>query len=506
MAGGRESRFPSAPLAVICLGLLRGVIGAQPADVPDEGEKDYIVTDSRMVQELRVTAPEGPLLRLERGAATSLHSLDDVQDVVYTAFNGQTYNMKLFRGRYTALLLRPQDMRPQGVMTDEVRRRFHDALDRIYDAYSTIIGAEPPGSGLVTIAVGVKNCGACCGYTPGRAIEIDDPAALNLPANVLQEGALCANHEMAHNFDLFTSAGYLNGHGHTWTAFFNPIASEWIRLPDLWLGPPIRGALIQSLVDDYYLPYISNHTNTWNRCVLAKECALEFSNVLNAVDFRFFQLHGVDKLPSFFDFLRPYRASHAAPTSWYGREDLHIRSLASAAHANLGCYSDFWRWFASPEARSAMATNYGTTNSYCLDADGDTFSPLAGDCDDSASSIHPEASEVPNGKDNDCNGVVGDVLFERPPGGFAGRVPISIPSRIAGRLEAHSPDGRREPLAFTTRSASPSIRSATYSRQTAATTRFAESIRLAPSRPFRARVLRVARMARPQPPPSVSVG
>jgi hypothetical protein len=69
-----------------------------------------------------------------------------------------------------------------------------------------------------------------------------------------------------------------------------------------------------------------------------------------------------------------------------------------------------------------------------VDLDGDGhFSPrpgfapgdsnaCGGDCDDSAASAHPDAREVCDGRDNDCNGVVDDGARYVPSGGEAVRI------------------------------------------------------------------------------------
>ncbi len=51
--------------------------------------------------------------------------------------------------------------------------------------------------------------------------------------------------------------------------------------------------------------------------------------------------------------------------------------------------------------------------SRCLDLDGDGFSPAGGDCgpvdcNDGDPAVHPRATEVCNGQDDDCNGVIDD--------------------------------------------------------------------------------------------------
>lgn len=450
-----RNRVPWRPGAAFAFALFAGVIAApltvSAQQVPASVERDYIIPTAAMLAEPRILSLSGAPLA-ERTVLTPPHSIDDYEDVVYTAFDGTKLNRRMFKGLNVAVLFPLSDLAPQGSITPEIRRQFTDKADLLYDYYRAAMGVEPPGPGLLLIETGYTCPGTgCCAEEGGRGFEMGSISEISSAAAIDSVG--CAYHEMARNFDQFDVQGY-GSHEvfDAWPEFLDHLGTQWARDPafsfsyldpthPILFGGPYPEQHLQSIVRVAYDPYISDPANTWTKCVLNAACpqlALTGEGLLNALDYRFFQLHGPDKLPRYFDFLRSYKAGHPPATTVQDKEDIHVQALAYTAGLNLGCYVDYWRWFVSPAVRADMATSYGSANVFCQDQDADGYSPLAGDCDDTDSSIHPGAPEVLNGKDNDCNGVVGDILFSRPPGGSESRVSVPVPSRITGLLEADS--------------------------------------------------------------------
>ncbi len=90
-------------------------------------------------------------------------------------------------------------------------------------------------------------------------------------------------------------------------------------------------------------------------------------------------------------------------------------------------------WCAVPPSTSPYGTP-GSKNPGC-DLDGDGYLSTNGDCNDLDPSIHIDAPEVCNGKDDDCNGLTDDDL--QPPVGFCPGLGICAPST--------NPDGTFNP-------------------------------------------------------------
>ena len=63
------------------------------------------------------------------------------------------------------------------------------------------------------------------------------------------------------------------------------------------------------------------------------------------------------------------------------------------------------------------------------DCDGDGFTPLMGDCDDFNATRRPHIADVPDGIDNNCNGLVDEVLGLSL---FATEEPVIVDLQFAG--------------------------------------------------------------------------
>jgi hypothetical protein len=125
------------------------------------------------------------------------------------------------------------------------------------------------------------------------------------------------------------------------------------------------------------------------------------------------------------------------------KADLILESFSSGAQTNLACYFDTWHWPVTPALRTQLNTTFGADNAACADADSDQFSAVQGDLDDGDSSVHPGATEVLNGVDDDCNGIVDDLLFAEAgdfPGSVASSFALTLPARVRGALATSDGD------------------------------------------------------------------
>ena len=88
------------------------------------------------------------------------------------------------------------------------------------------------------------------------------------------------------------------------------------------------------------------------------------------------------------------------------------------------CVNDDIKYWCEIGAKTSPYGSPGLSNPGCdLDADG--YLSSGGDCNDLDPNIHPDAAEICNGKDDDCNKAIDDGII--PPAGFCPSLGICAP-------------------------------------------------------------------------------
>lgn len=374
-------------------------------------EKDYLQPDPSDYASWE-KANSGEISRKSTARAIS----GDGTYITYTAFNGVAHTgMSEYRGKHVRLVLNQLWMT---TASETQRLQLLDYADRVYADYARIIGREPAGTGLLTIAT-VPTCGYGCGLVGAKGIEIDPGANWrdDILASLASNGSsFILTHEMAHNFDVFRPfIGYWNDWGHAWTwlnSYLHYYSREGMK------GVP---ADAQFRADRYetYDAYMAASSLNWANCIAGAACDEARKNrVWAGILFRFAELHGHEGMRRFMEFLRKYSVSNPAPTTNEAKEDVRVEAMAYGAGRNIACYVDKWRWTASTALRARMAAQYGTANSNCEDRDGDGFSALDGDPDDTDPAVKPGAAD-----------------HSEPAGGdFPSGLAVSLPAAIQGSL------------------------------------------------------------------------
>lgn len=377
---------------------------------------------------------------------TTVTPIDKAEVVNYLSFQGNTYVLSEFRGKNVSILL--PDSWINGLSLEE-RRTLIDKTDLIYEHFNNLVGEVPLGSDLLRIAFVPDSCGYGCGYIGYKGVEVlDADWSLATAKAALAVGNVpgVISHEMSHNFDVYYDyLSYLREHAHAWTAFLDDYIQVFSQQGYLEKSPT---TLLNENVMQRWDQYLNFPGATWQNFVRDGDPNLERTHLAwGGLNLRFAQLHGPTAMRAAMQFLHNYKFQTPLPesTTPEEKEDLRMLSLAAGAKLNLGCYVDAWRWQASTALRDTLNKTYGNHNPFCDDRDSDGHSALQGDLDDYDPSVHPGAVEIKNGVDDDCDGIVDNVIFSEPvgddfPGHPNATVLPDLPIRIKGFAGTYDSD------------------------------------------------------------------
>lgn len=361
--------------------------------------------------------------------------------VEYQAIDGTWHTLTRFRGRHVAVLL-PDSWMGEGKLDEPLIEVFVDRSDLLYETFRELVGGEPGPDGLLNIAV-VPTCGFGCGWVGTKGLEVaSDEEALGRVRPELAAGHTpeVISHEMAHNFDIYNAyLGYWGDFAHAWTWLFQTYTYVYSREGSAERSPEDVFRQSLRLTFERYMA----SSSTWESCLRDGLCPFR-NEAWAGTLWRMARLHGPDAIKGYTRFVGAYRSSHPEPPSAEAKNDLHVEAMAAGVSLNLGCYVDAWRWHASAALRARMESDHGPGNAFCEDLDADSFSPLTGDCDDEDPGVRPGASEVLDGLDGDCDGLVDDLSTAEPSGGdFPPLQPVAYPAEITGRITDQDSDGFR---------------------------------------------------------------
>ena len=360
----------------------------------------------------------------------------------YRAFDGSSHQLIENRGRYVNVLI-PESYGDGPFFTADHIEELVDRLDMLYALYTELLHAPPAGNGLVTIAFVPQTCGMGCGLVGARGFEIlSDTRNYEAIIHELDAGRLESIffHEMAHNFDLHsTYLHYLPDHAHAWTdmlEYFAPFRYSRINgrgeTPDDSYHSPVSSVWKQ---------YVADENANWNSCVMQDSCGdigLTANNLWAMLYYRVEAMHGIDAILDSFEFLKDYAKTNHPPGTSEEKEGLRILSLAMGAKANIACYMDALKWPIQASTRSELASSFGTSNEFCADRDGDGFSAINGDCDDTNVLRNIAMGEVSgNGIDDDCDDITDETYLVEAQAGqsadnFRDKVTLAVPFEIDG--------------------------------------------------------------------------
>lgn len=361
------------------------------------------------------------------------------EEITYTSFSGSTYKLQAYSGKHVRYALPDSWIGSNGLSPKEVAQLV-DSTDVLYAHMAELVGGEPRGDGLLLIAVVDTGSHAGLVEIGTKRAELS-PTILNDTKSYLVKGLVSEIiiHQMAHCFDLYHDyLGYYNDWGHAWTALLIPYMQVYSRSGSLTLGPD---ELLDKTIQVYTAPwYVSSSRATWTSCVRngggCEADGIKANESWAGMVLQYARLHGPLALKRAMLYLRDYKAAHTnVPSTPEAKNDLLITALANGTGANASCEMDAWHWSLTEAERTSLAQSFPADSS-CADTDGDGYTPLQGDFDDHNANVRPGAVEISNGLDDDCNGVIDDVLVKESTD-FEGDAQtaqvVPVPSRIQGR-------------------------------------------------------------------------
>ena len=368
----------------------------------------------------------------------------------YKAFDGSTHQLLENRGRYVNVLI-PQSYDDGAFFTADHVEEMVDRLDMLYVLYTELMQGQPAGNDLLTIAFVPQTCGSGCGLVGAKGFEIlSDPSNYEAIIHELDAGRLerILLHEMAHNFDLHSELlHYLPDHAHAWTDIFEYFAPFCYSRSGSRDESPHD--LYNSPVSAVWKNYVTHESANWQHCVIEDDCAdmgLSANNLWAMLYYRIEALHGIDAILESFDYLQDYASTSQPPSSNEEKEGVRILSLAMGAGVNIACYLDDLKWPISAEVRTELNQTFGSDNALCADQDGDGYSAINGDCDDTDASRNIAMAENGNnGIDDDCDKMIDEPgLVESDAGNSADNFVAPVQTAIPFEVKASSsnPDDR----------------------------------------------------------------
>jgi uncharacterized repeat protein (TIGR01451 family) len=378
--------------------------------------------------------PPSRALKMDSGI-----SLLPSEQITYTSFSGTTYTLNAYSGKYVRYALPDSWLGSNGLSPMEVAQLV-DSTDILYAQMKEVVGGEPNGDGLLLFAVVDTGSHAGLVEIGTRRSELS-PTILDDTKRYVAKGLVSEIiiHQMAHCFDIYHSyLSYYSDWGHAWTALLIPYMQVYSRSGSLTLSPD---ELLDKTIQDYTAPwYASGSRATWALCVRngggCEADGVKANESWAGMVLQYARLHGPLAMKRAMLYLKDYKAAHTdVPSTPEAKNDLLITALAAGIGANVSCEMDAWHWSLTDAERASLAQSF-PADSFCADTDGDGYTPLEGDFDDHNASVRPGAVETINGIDDDCNGVIDDVLVKES-GDFGGDAQtaqvVPIPSRIQGR-------------------------------------------------------------------------
>ena len=373
--------------------------------------------------------------------------------ISYTTFSQptQTFNVARYDGAAITLLI--PTVHPRAAKLNPVRiQTLVDRLDILYASYKELLGwapdltSDPRGKQVFAFLPNEPTNFYGLAFAPGDSSEYSNAVLdeIGLDEDVLTNVFV---HELAHNFDVMSAWAYGPDSSHNWTT----ILQEWFarvqsKMADGGSSIKRPTAVLNDWLGTYWKPYLANPALTW------ADCAAPSAGVPACTAAQAQYLMG-----SFFTVVAQHMTG-AQVKAWLAEgvanslngdfydsaeqaSDAMLMSLAKATQSDPRCVATHLKWYQGPGLAGASA--YATPFAGCLDSDNDGANRFL-DCRDDNAAIAPGKPEVADGLDNDCDGVVDNLVIQEanaPAGDYSndlyeGTPVAALPFVLSGQLSA----------------------------------------------------------------------
>ncbi|OYT90726.1 MAG: hypothetical protein CFE43_16795 [Burkholderiales bacterium PBB3] len=371
--------------------------------------------------------------------------------ISYTTFSQptQTFNVARYDGAAITLLI--PTVHPRAAKLNPVRiQTLVDRLDLLYASYKELLGwapeltSDPRGKQVFAFLPNEPTNFYGLAFAPGDSTEYSNAVLdeIGLDDDILTNVFV---HELAHNFDVMSAWAYGPDSSHNWTT----ILQEWFarvqaKMADGGSSVKRPTAVLNDWLGTYWKPYLANPALTWADCAAAANdvpaCTAAQAQYLMGSLFTVVAQHMTGAQ------VKAWLAEGVANSlngdfydSAEQASDAMLMSLARVTQSDPRCLATHLKWYQGPGLAGAAA--FTTPFAGCLDSDNDGASRFL-DCRDDNAAIAPGKTEVLDGLDNDCDGVVDNLTVKEADavGGdyskdpFKGTRVAALPLIIRGQL------------------------------------------------------------------------
>jgi len=366
------------------------------------------------------------------------------------------YDYYVYDGKYNQLWIQQVDLQEDNLdvsLDKKAILTYLTTADFLYEEYFDLFGWEVlPGIPALKHVVcqdvdgiGTGDGGTFMNFDEFDDVNSDDMSQTYLYGSIVQESL--------HLWD-FRGGIYLQGPdtAHSFTAAMEPIVHSSIGSGQAWWNDGADTTLPYDFIFNHWYKinlkrYLSDPQLNWETYYTDDAIrAAEYDNqsipentermlLQGGLLMSIYQMHGKEGLKNVFAEIDQMIMDNPewdyVELSPHQRNENFIKAVGDGLHIDATDYFDYWKYPISEQLRNHLSQYQASDK--IKDNDGDGFSPIQGDFDDSDSTIYPGAPEISDGLDNNLDGLVDENVYRETDSDFTSKH-IQIPALIQGSI------------------------------------------------------------------------